>query len=88
MVFVLSTLELPRSVILALWLQGDGARSAGPLIIGDDEAHDVVGGRYADLDELLEDLEDRCWDVVAVLPAPGDALVGPPAAVISEASLE
>lgn len=75
-----SALELPRSVLLALWLQGD-ARHAASVVAGDDEPHDVTGGRYANLDELLDDLAERAWDVTAVLPAPGDALVGPPDAV-------
>ena len=71
------TLELPRSVLLALWLQGGSARGAEPNITGDDEPHDVVGGRYQDLDELVEDLGERYLDVAAVLPAPGDPFVGP-----------
>lgn len=77
----MSTLELPRSVILALWLQAGGGRRAEAIVVGDDEPHDVVGGRYADLGELIDDIGGRAWDVAAVLPAPGDALVGPPDAV-------
>ena len=78
MVSVSPTLELPRSVILALWLQAGGSRQAESLVVANDEPHDVVGGRYADLDELIADIAERDWDVAAVLPAPGDALVGPP----------
>jgi len=72
------TLELPRSVILALWLQNGGSRQAASIVTADDEPHEVVGGRYMDLDELMDDIGERDWDVAAVLPAPGDPLVGPP----------
>ncbi len=68
-------LDLPRSVLLALWLR-KGAGAAATVVMGDDEPHEVVGDRYGDLEELLDDLAGRC-DVAAVLPAPGDALVGP-----------
>ena len=71
-------LDLPRSVILALWLQGGSARGAELVVTGDDEPHDVVGGRYQDLEELVDDLGERHYDVAAVLPAPGDPFVGPP----------
>ncbi len=74
----MSTLELPRSVILALWLQAGDSRRAEAVVVGDDEPHDVVGGRYTDLRELIEDIGERAWDVAAVLPAPGDPLVGHP----------
>lgn len=73
----MSTLELPRSVILALWLQAGGRRTA-PVVVGDDEPHEVAGGRYGNLGALIDDIAARDWDVAAVLPAPGDALVGPP----------
>lgn len=71
-------LELPRSVLLALWLQGGTANGAERVVTGDDEPHDVVGGRYDDLEELVRDIVERDYDVTAVLPAPGDPLVGPP----------
>ena len=71
-------LELPRSVLLALWLQGGTANGAEYVVTGDDEPHDVVGGRYYDLEELVEDIAERHYDVTALLPAPGDPLVGPP----------
>jgi hypothetical protein len=71
-------LELPRSVLLALWLQGGSGHGAAGVVEGDDEPHDVVGGRYYDLGELIEDLAEQHYDVAAVLPAPGDPLVGPP----------
>jgi hypothetical protein len=74
------TLELPRSVILALWLQAGSSRQAASVVTGYDEPHDVVGERYADLDELIGGIADQQWDVAAVLPAPGDPLVGPPGA--------
>ncbi|OJV80394.1 MAG: hypothetical protein BGO37_03265 [Cellulomonas sp. 73-92] len=74
----MATLELPRSVILALWLQAGGSRRAASVVVGDDEPHEVAGGRYADLDDLIDDIGERTWDVAAVLPAPGDPLVGPP----------
>lgn len=75
-----SALQLPRSVILALWLQAGRSRQAEAKVVGDDEPHEVDGGRYADLDELMDDIAERRWDVAAVLPAPGDPLVGPPGA--------
>lgn len=75
-----ATLELPRSVLLALWLQAGNGGGAS-VVTGDDEPHEVAGDRYADLDELCEDLSGHMWDIAAALPAPGDALVGPPDAV-------
>ncbi len=68
-------------MLLALWLQGGSVQGAASVITGDDEPHDVTGGRYLDLVELVEHLGERHYDVAAVLPAPGDALVGPPDAV-------
>ena len=68
-------------MLLALWLQGGSARGAEVVVTGDDEPHDVVGRRYDNLHELVEDIGERHWDVAAVQPAPGDALVGPAAAV-------
>lgn len=69
-----ASLDLPRSVILALWLQ-DGTPDVAR-VIGDDEPHAVVGGHYEDLDGLLAGLGGG-GGVTAVLPAPGDPLVGP-----------
>ena len=86
----LDLLALPRSVLLALWLQGVGTGS-GPLqralaaVQGDDEPHEVSAGDDAGLaGDALADLF-TAWasgarDVAAVLPAPGD-LAGVPAAV-------
>ena len=69
---------MPRSVLLAVWLRHGFSRGAWTHITGDDEPHDVVGGPYGELDELIDDLADHRYEVAAVLPAPGDPLVGPP----------
>ena len=79
------TLELPRSVLLALWLGGDGAgRDAlNDAVQSDDEPHTV---RYepAGADPLRDDLTTQPFaslldavepgprDAATVLPAPGD----------------
>jgi hypothetical protein len=83
-------LALPRSVLLALWLQGVGTGS-GPLqralgaVQGDDEPHTVLApddaGLAGDgLGDLLGAWAAGPRDVAAVLPAPGD-VAGVPAAV-------
>lgn len=69
-----ASLDLPRSVILALWLQAGAPDVAR--VVGDDEPHGVTGGRYDGLGALLAGLGGR-GAVTAVLPAPGDPLVGP-----------
>lgn len=81
---------LPRSVVLALWLQTAGAAPGVVVrsVQGDDEPHGVVGLPGAD-DADLRDLVTR-WlegprEVCALLPAPGD-LSGVPAAVSTEAA--
>lgn len=74
------TLELPRAVLLALWLQNGPSAGARDRIVGDDEPHDVLGVPYAGLDDLLDDLGGNRRDVAALLPRPGDPLVGPPEA--------
>lgn len=84
-----ATLELPRSVLLALWLAADYAGVATDLIAGDDEPHELVGdGPYEHLDDLIHDTCGSGNDFAAVLPVPGDPLVGPPeAAAAGEAVL-
>ncbi|GAA2728054.1 hypothetical protein [Cellulomonas aerilata] len=82
-------LTLPRSVLLALWVERVGAGS-GPLqsaldaVQGEDEPHTVRLGEGADasgegLAGLLAAWCSGPRDVAAVLPAPGD-LTGVPAA--------
>ncbi len=82
-------LALPRSVLLALWVEGLGT-GAAPLqralraVQGDDEPHAVVADDVGLTGEGLAGLVGA-WasgprDVAAVLPAPGD-LTGVPAAV-------
>lgn len=91
-------LDLPRSVLLALWLAEPGP-GAGPVqrtldaVQGDDEPHrvEVVGATPPGLGEegaMLADLV-AAWasgprTVAAVLPAPGDP-AGVPAAVAGPA---
>ena len=83
-------LALPRSVLLALWVQGVGTGS-GPLqqalaaVQGDDEPHavdapDDAGLPGPGLADLIGAWASGPRDVAAVLPAPGD-LAGVPAAV-------
>jgi len=79
------TLDLPRSVLLALWLPalrspaapGTGRAGAVSAVTGDDEPHRIVGGRWTGLGDLFADAAAGRWDVAAVLPIPGDPLVGP-----------
>jgi hypothetical protein len=83
-------LSLPRSVLLALWVEGVGTGS-GPLqralraVQGEDEPHtvvadDVVAAGGESLGDLIAAWASGPRDVAAVLPAPGD-LTGVPAAV-------
>ncbi|WP_315097354.1 hypothetical protein [uncultured Cellulomonas sp.] len=93
------TLELPRSVLLALWL-ADGSADR-PALVGavqsDDEPHSVQRRPAADEpsrddvgDEPLSALLDACdgspRDVAAVLPVPGDPGATP--ASVSSAATE
>lgn len=90
-------LDLPRSVVLALWARHVGA-GAGPLehavraVEGDDEPHEVEGapghddGAPASLAALLADWSSGPRTVAAVLPAPGDPSGAP--ATVSTAALE
>ncbi|WP_338068174.1 hypothetical protein [Antribacter gilvus] len=69
---------LPRSVVLALWLQGVGDTSAAVKSVqGDDEPHEVVGlpgfPDGTDLDTLVTTWTLGPRTVCALLPAPGDA---------------
>lgn len=91
-------LDLPRSVLLALWLAEPGAGS-GPVqrtldaVQGDDEPHRVVvpearvpgvGADDAALADLVAAWASGPRTVAAVLPAPGDP-AGTPAAVAGPA---
>ncbi|MEN0129495.1 MAG: hypothetical protein AAGC49_08640 [Brevundimonas sp.] len=88
-----AALDLPRSVLLALWLgagQGVGPARAVRLhaVQGDDEPHDVVEGDGAPT--RLEDAIDE-WtlgpvEVTALVLAPGDAGAAP--AAVSAAAIE
>lgn len=80
--------DLPRSVLLALWLQGIGDTSdAVKSVVGDDEPHTVEGlPGFADgtnLDTLFTAWTTGPREVCALLPAPGD-----PAGVPAVANLE
>ncbi|WP_460752266.1 hypothetical protein [Myceligenerans cantabricum] len=77
--------DLPRSVVLALWLQGVGDTSdAAGAVQGDDEPHRVHGlpGVWdsTDLGTLLALWTRGPRTVAALLPVPGDP-AGVPAAV-------
>ena len=70
--------DLPRSVLLALWLQGIGDTSdAVKSVVGDDEPHTVEGladfADGTDLDTLFTAWTEGPREVCALLPAPGDA---------------
>lgn len=87
-----AALELPRSVVLALWLQdpatvatgaGSTVRRAVQAVQGDDEPHTVRGPGEeleSDLVALLTGWADARVTAVATLPAPGDP-AGTPASV-------
>lgn len=92
-------LELPRSVLLALWLSDDKADRSVLVdaVQSDDEPHTVQRRPAADdplrddiTDEPLGTLLDACAgsprDVAAVLPVPGDP--GPTPAAVSSAATE
>lgn len=82
---------LPRSAVLALWLQAVGASPGVAVrsVQGDDEPHTVVGLPAADDGADLKELVSR-WaagprEVCALLPAPGDP-AGVPAAANPDAT--
>ncbi|WP_182113721.1 MULTISPECIES: hypothetical protein [unclassified Actinotalea] len=91
-------LELPRSVLLALWLQGVGAgadplRRAVAAVEGDDEPHVVTGAGTTvvpgvpdggTLAELLSAWAAGPRAAAALLPVPGD-VTGLPPEVAAEA---
>ena len=82
---------LPRSVVLALWLQVVGASPGVAVrsVQGEDEPHTVAGLEGTDGSTDLKELVSR-WgagprEVCALLPAPGDP-AGVPAAANPEAT--
>ncbi len=82
--------SLPRSVVLALWLQSVGASPGVAVrsVQGDDEPHSVVGttgGDATNLRDLVTRWLDGPREVCALLPAPGDP-AGVPAAVSVDAT--
>lgn len=94
-------LDLPRSVLLALWgtavLEGRADRDrAVAVVTGQDEPHTVVGEdqpvsaslRGPGLHDLLEHLQDRARSVRALLPAPGDVLGLPPVPAAVQAAVD
>lgn len=82
-----TTLDLPRSVVLALWLAQDGVDRAAMAraVQVDDEPHTVRatvdGSEHVDgpLSLLLDVCGPGPRDVAALVPAPGDASGAPPA---------
>jgi hypothetical protein len=82
---------LPRSVVLALWLQSVGAAPGVAVrsVQGDDEPHAVVGlpghDEVTDLRALVTRWLDGPREVCALLPAPGDP-AGAPAEVTADAT--
>jgi hypothetical protein len=90
----IALLALPRSVLLALWVERVGAgseplRQALDAVQGDDEPHAVAGEDGSELpDGHLPDLFEA-WasgprDVAALLPTPGD-VTGVPASISAAA---
>ena len=82
-----SPLTLPRSVLLALWLDApesgeDHVKRAARAVQGEDEPHSVsgLGAPEMSLHELITMWLDGPRSSAAVLPTPGDA-AGVPAAV-------
>lgn len=75
--------DLPRSVLLALWLQAAGSSRAydvGRIVAavqGEDEPHTTTD--VGTLRELIGRLSDGPLQVAAALPAPGDPVSLPPA---------
>lgn len=94
-------LDLPRSVLLALWGSAvlDGRADpdrAVAVVTGQDEPHTVVGEdqpvsaslRGPGLHDLLDHLQGRARSVRALLPAPGDVLGLPPVPDAVQAALD
>ena len=89
-----ASLALPRSVLLAFWVQHVGAgsdplRRAIAAVQGDDEPHDVRGSVDATpvggtLPDLLAEWASGPREAAAVLPAPGDVM-GLPRALNADA---
>ncbi|GIG20961.1 hypothetical protein Cch01nite_16850 [Cellulomonas chitinilytica] len=85
------TLELPRSVLLALWLSVPDTDRAALLraVQADDEPHTVDGGEDDEpgpLTRLLDACGDLPRDVAAAVPATGDPAAVP--AAVSRAALD
>jgi len=73
-----STLVLPRSVVLALWLAvRSDVTTACEAVQDEDEPHTVVGGGFPDLHGLLAGAGRPLAQVAAVLPVPGDPASAP-----------
>ena len=87
-------LDLPRSVLLALWLAPDpaGTRPDRDALLhavqGDDEPHDVVqdGGPTTPLRDAIDAWTTGPLDVAALVLAPGDAGAAP--AAVSAAAID
>lgn len=73
-----SSLVLPRSVVLALWLASRAdAVAARDAVQDEDEPHTVVGADVPDLHALLVGTTRPVAQVAAVLPVPGDPASAP-----------
>ncbi|MDM7830962.1 hypothetical protein [Cellulomonas edaphi] len=87
-------LDLPRSVLLALWLAPDaaGARPDRAAMLravqGDDEPHEVIegDGSAVPLGDVIDDWTGGPIDVAALVLAPGDAGAAP--AQVSPAAID
>jgi len=78
---VAAALDLPRSVLLALWLAASAEPDATVAAVQhDDEPHAVdADGEPVTLRDWLTWLGGRVEDVAVVLPVPGDPVAAPPA---------
>ncbi|SFJ93785.1 hypothetical protein [Cellulomonas sp. KH9] len=76
-----ATLDLPRSVLLALWLTSGGETDAAvPAVQHDDEPHTVdVDGEPLTLADWVRWLGRPVDEAAALLPVPGEPVAAPPA---------